>query len=51
LQRAFKKWRNGPDQLATELWKLPYNRLQDLAILSTKQVADCGDTLAENQSI
>jgi hypothetical protein len=23
LQRAFKKWRNGPDQLAEELWRLP----------------------------
>lgn len=51
LQRAFKKWKNGPEQLATELDKLPYNHLKTLAINSTKQVADCGDTLAENQSI
>lgn len=51
LQRAFKKWKSGPEQLATELDKLPYSHLQTLAINSTKQVADCGDTLAENQSI
>ena len=51
LQRAFKKWKNGPEQLAKQLWKLPLARLQDLGIKSTKMVADCSDTLAENQSI
>ena len=27
LQRAFKKWKRGPEQLATELWKLPLAKL------------------------
>ena len=27
MQRAFKKWRNGPDQLAQELWRLPAETL------------------------
>jgi len=51
LQRAFKKWKNGPDQLGSELSKLNYNVLVDLGIKASKQVADCGDTMAENQSI
>ena len=51
LQRAFRKWKNGPEQLATELWKLPYNHLQTIGINTTKMVGDCSDTLAENQSI
>jgi hypothetical protein len=51
LQRAFKKWKNGPEQLAKELWKLNYAKLQDIGIKTTKTVGDCSDTLAENQSI
>jgi len=35
LQRAFKKWRNGPDQLAKELWQLPLDTLQDLGMKTT----------------
>jgi hypothetical protein len=51
LQRAFRKWKNGPEQLGGELSKLEYNVLSDLAIKASKQVADCGDTMSENQSI
>ena len=35
LQRAFKKWRAGPDQLAKELWQLPLETLQDLGMKTT----------------
>lgn len=51
LQRAFKKWKNGPEILASELSKLNYNVLADLGLKASKQVAECGDTMAENQSI
>lgn len=36
LQRAFKKWKNGPDQLGAELSKLNYNVLADLGIKASK---------------
>jgi len=51
LQYAFNKWRRGPSQLEGELSKLPYETLKKLGYKTTKQVEDCGDTIAENQSI
>ena len=38
LQRAFKKWRNGPDQLAEELWRLPVATIIKLAANTTQEV-------------
>merc|ERR1712216_336498 len=51
LQRAFKKWRNGPDQLARELWRLPVETIVQLGIRTTKDLDECGDQIAENSSI
>ena len=51
LQRAFKKWRNGPDQLAEELWRLPVDTIVQLGIRTTKDLDECGDQIAENSSI
>ena len=51
LQRAFKKWKNGPEILTKELWKLSFKKLKEIGVRTTRNVADCGDTLAENQSI
>ena len=51
LQRAFKKWRDSPKMLAGELSKLNYNVLVEIAIKASKQVAECGETMAEDQSI
>jgi len=51
MQRAFKKWRNGPDQLAEELWRLPVNSLINLGLKTTDELQECGDSIAENQSI
>jgi len=35
LQRAFKKWKTGPEILGHELSKLPIETLTDLAVRST----------------
>ena len=51
MQRAFKKWRNGPDQLAAELWRLPAETLVQLGIRTTKDLDDCGDSISENSAI
>lgn len=36
LQRAFNKWRRGPIQLETELWKLPIDTIIELADKSSE---------------
>ena len=51
MQRAFKKWRNGPDQLAMELWRLPASTLVQLGIRTTKDLDECGDSIGENSAI
>lgn len=51
MQRAFKKWRSGPEHLTTELWRLPIETIVQLAIRTTKDLDECGDQIAENSAI
>ena len=48
MQRAFKKWRKGPNQLTEELWRLPINTLTSLGLKTTNELQECGDEISEN---
>lgn len=48
MQRAFNKWRKGPDALEEELWKLDIKVLEQLAIKTTKEMNECSDQIGEN---
>jgi hypothetical protein len=41
----------GPTKLDEELWRLSYETVSNLAMKTSKELDDCREQIAENQSI
>ena len=51
MQRAFNKWRRGPEQLTDELSKLDFKTLRNLGLKCTDELKECSDNINENHAI